>query len=476
MVKPVAEQDSTQNPTQNSGAPARAQVSPLSDDDKAMAVAVARGGAPAELILDLWRSVRLDWSFATDHLADAFRRERHLGARERRFVSEVLYGLIKHVRRIDAALAAGGVRSHTTAPDRERLLAYLVLECEVPPEVVRQGARPVNWSAVAGIDDKLRQIRNAVQRIATFRSFPDWLIERLVRQFGPDETDELAVALNQRAPMTVRVNSLAGTRAQLLEALAAEGIGAHAGQFAPHAVAVDTRTNLFGLDAFKQGLFEAQDEGSQLIADLVAPPPRGMVVDACAGAGGKTLALAAALANKGRVIGCDVDGRKLKELKRRGRRAGATNLQTVELDRGAELPGPVAKVASRVDRVLVDAPCTGVGSLRRNPEARWRLTEADADRMPGIQREICERFLAAVSPNARLVYATCTLLREENQAVVDRLLEAHPDLEVMPAKAVWGKERAEAVTDPTGSFLSVAPHTHGTDGFFAAVLRRKPAR
>jgi len=438
-----------------------------------MAAAVARGGAPGDLIIDLWRSVRLDWSFATDHLADAFRRERSLGARDRRFVSEVLYGLIKHVRRIDAALAAGGLRSHSIAPDRERLLAYLMLEYGVSVDVVGHKASRVNWSAVASIDDKLRQIRNPVERIGTLRSFPDWLMARLVAQLGADEADALAQALNRRAPMTVRVNSLLGSRDELVEALASEGIESHAGRFAPLAVQVDTRTNLFGLDAFKRGLFEAQDEGSQLIADLVAPPPKGILVDACAGAGGKTLALAAALANKGRVVACDVSAPKLKELKRRSRRATVSNLQVVTLDRDTELPGAVTALQKRIDRVLVDAPCTGIGSLRRNPEARWRLTEADADRMPELQRGICERFLAAVGPGGRLIYATCTVLRDENEAVVEALLDAHPDLELMPAKAVWGKERATPISDPSGTFLSVAPHTHGTDGFFAAVLRRK---
>ncbi len=204
---------------------------------------------------------------------------------------------------------------------------------------------------------------------------------------------------------------------------------------------------------------------------VVAPPPRGLVVDACAGAGGKTLALAAALGNKGRVVAADVDRRKLTELKRRAKRAGATNVQSVILDADGDYPAPLTRLEGAADRVLVDAPCTGIGALRRNPEARWRMTEGDLDRMPALQLEIARRALSLVAPGGRLIYATCTLLRAENEAVVDALLAEYPLLELMPAKKVWGADRAALVCDPTGSYLKVDPHTHGTDGFFAAVLR-----
>lgn len=424
------------------------------------------------LVLDLWRTTRIDWSFASDSVARAFRERRGLGPAERAFVAETLYGMIRYARTIDEALRVAGHTDVRKAPDRERLIAYLVMAGELTPAEARARVPAVEWEVVAGIDERLAAIKNPVRRVALRCSLPDFLAAALVRDWG-DEAEPLARALNQRAPMTVRANTLRTTRDELMAALTGAGLQVRAGELSPAAVHVDTRVNLFGLDAFRAGLFEAQDEGSQLIAELVAPPPRGLVVDFCAGAGGKTLALAAALGNKGRVVAADVDARKLTELRRRARRAGATNVQAVELPAAAALPPALEKLVGAADRVLVDAPCTGVGALRRNPEARWRMQPDDLTRLPALQREIAERALELVAPGGRLVYATCTVLREENEAVVDALLAAHPELEVMPAKAVWGRERADRVTDPDGRYLRVAPHTHGTDGFFAAVLRRK---
>jgi 16S rRNA (cytosine967-C5)-methyltransferase len=297
----------------------------------------------------------------------------------------------------------------------------------------------------------------------------------LVAERGAETAAALAAALNQRAPMTVRANLLSGDADALVAELAAEGIAAHRGALGSAAVLVDSRTNLFALDSFRRGRFEAQDEGSQLVAELVAPPPRSRAVDYCAGAGGKTLALAAMLASRGRVIACDVDRRKLAELRRRARRAGASNIQTIELGSDAEgaPPPALARMESGSERVLVDAPCSGVGALRRNPEARWRLVPADLERMPALQLAIARRALDLVAPGGRLVYATCTMLAAENQGVVERLLAERPGLEVVPIKDVWGSARATPIADATGRFLEVLPHRHGTDGFFAAVLRRR---
>jgi len=206
------------------------------------------------------------------------------------------------------------------------------------------------------------------------------------------------------------------------------------------------------------------DEGSQLVAELVAPPPGGRVLDACAGAGGKTLALGALLAGKGRVLALDTDGKKLEELRRRARRAGLTNVEARPIKEG-----PLG-IKGQFDRVLVDAPCSGLGTLRRNPEARWRLTPADLDELPARQRAILERYAPLVAPGGRLVYATCTVDAAENDAVVDAFVRAHPDFTPVPAKEILGRARALELGD--GERLRLLPHVHGTDGFFAAVLRR----
>lgn len=433
------------------------------------------------LITELWQQIRMDWSFATDHLAKVFRRERSLGSSERRLVAEVLYSMIRHARRIDLALEAGGLRSVGRAPDRRRLLAALVLEHGLSTEDAAHHDDGIDWNAVASIDQKLDALRNPAERIAARHSLPDFLARAFVDDLGAEAAEALARALNERAPMSIRANTLKTDRDALKLALEQEGMETSLGTMGTNTLCVESRTNLFGLTSFREGLFEAQDEGSQLLAELVAPPPKSLVVDFCAGAGGKTLALAAMLENRGRLMASDVDKRKLTELRRRAKRAGATNIQVVQLPHesgaGGErvaLPAPFEKIIGKAARVLVDAPCTGTGALRRNPEARWRLSQAELDRMPAQQLAIARRALELVAPGGRLIYATCSLLKSENEAVVEKLMRGRDGLELISPREVWGAERGDSIVDATGQFLMTRPDLHGCDGFFAAVIRRRP--
>ena len=322
---------------------------PGPDKSQAIASATIAEGALRRLLLALWQRTRLDWGFVTDRLSTTFRQERWLGSSERRFVAETLYGMVRHVRRLDEALAAGGARAGQPS-DVDRLLAYLVLEGGVAIDEVARARPGIDWRAVAAIDEQVARIRDASRRIALSCSLPDWIAALLVDEHGA-EAEPLARALNDRAPMTVRANLLVGDAAALAERLTRDGITTTPGRHCATALHVETRTNLFGLEAFKAGAFEAQDEGSQLLAELVAPPPRSRVVDYCAGAGGKTLALAAAMANRGRIVACDVDERKLGELRRRARRAGATTVQAVGLDDRSYPPVPLS---ARREIVLSD--------------------------------------------------------------------------------------------------------------------------
>jgi 16S rRNA (cytosine967-C5)-methyltransferase len=420
-----------------------------------------------DLVLELWTRTRIDWGFASERIAEAFRRERGLGSSERRQVAETLYGMIRQARRIDFAL--DGFR--VGGPQRElaRWLAWRVLEGELAPAAAR-AELPGDWDAVARVDERIARERDPVRRLGLARSLPDWLARRFIDEYG-EEADGLAAALNRRAPLTARVNTLKTTREALAARLAADGVTTHPTRFASAGLVLDTRVNLFGLAAFKEGLLEAQDEASQLVAELCAPPPKGLVVDACAGAGGKTLALGALLGSRGRLVALDVDARKLDELRRRARRAGLTNARAVVVEEDGGWPDEIAALAGRADRVLVDAPCSGIGALRRNPEARWRLGEEDLRRLPAQQRKIAKRAQTLVAPGGRLIYATCTLLRAENEDVVAAL--AGPGWEVVRAAEIWGTERALAVSDVTGTVLKLRPDRHDTDGFFAAVLRRR---
>jgi 16S rRNA (cytosine967-C5)-methyltransferase len=425
-----------------------------------------------DLVLELWTKTRIDWGFASARIAEAFRREKRLGSAERRAVAETVYGMIRLVRRVDFALEAlGKAKLAGDTRERARLYAYRVLVGELAPaEAAAEMAG--DWAAVAAVDERIARERDPVRRLGLSRSLPDWLARRLLEEHG-EEADALAAALNQRAPLTVRANTVKIAREALAARLRDEGVASHPTRWASSGLVLDTRVNVYGLPAFREGLFEAQDEASQLVAELVAPPPKGLVVDACAGAGGKTLALAALLANRGRVVAMDVDARKLDELRRRARRAGVANVRAVAVATDA-WPDEIEALRDRADRVLVDVPCSGLGALRRNPEARWRLAEEDLARLAREQEAIARHALELVAPGGRLIYATCTVLRQENEDQVERILgAAGPGWEPVRAAEIWGKQRALPLCDATGTYLKTLPHRHDSDGFFAAVLRRR---
>jgi 16S rRNA (cytosine967-C5)-methyltransferase len=424
-----------------------------------------------QLILDLWTQTRLDWGFATDRIAQAFRRDKRLGSRERRRVSETLFGMIRQARRVDFALEGNhGRLPGGDARDRARYLTWRLLEGEITVEQAKAAMRNVDWAAVATVDEKIARERDPLRRYALRHSLPDWLAKRFLDEYG-EAADALAAALNVRAPLTLRANLLKNDRDALAARLKADGLETRPTPYAPHGLILETRVNVFGMPAYAEGLFEAQDEASQLVAELVAPP-RGLVVDACAGAGGKTLAIGALMESKGRLVSLDVGDRKLDELRRRARRAGLSNVQalTVGYETWSE---EVEALVGRAERVLADVPCSGVGALRRNPEARWRLTEEDRARLCDQQLAIARRSARLVAPGGRLVYATCTILRDENEAQVEKLLAAEPDFEPMSPIEIWGRERAQPLVDESERFLKLLPHRHDTDGFFAAVLRRR---
>ncbi len=426
------------------------------------------GGRLRALVLELWQRTRMDWGFVTDRLSTTFRREKWLGAHERRFVGEVLYGLVRHLRRIDAAIARGR-RTRKPPRDLERLLALLVLEGLIEPGRAAQAVPELDWRAALSIDEAIAGERRPAARIALAASLPDWLAERLCADWG-DEAEPLARALNQRAPMTVRANTLIASRDELALELSRAGLEVRAGAWCDTALIVESRTNLFGLEAFQRGALEAQDEGSQLLAELAVAGAgaRPLVVDLCAGAGGKTLAMAARLAGRGRIVATDVDAKKLDELRRRARRAQVSNAQAIQLEDGA-WPPALHALLGKADVVLVDAPCSGIGALRRNPEARWRLREADLAGFAAKQRAILDSAIRLLAPGGRLVYATCTLLAVENEDVVAAVLGARPELRRVPLDRVVGARSAALGRGPS---FTVAPHTHGTDGFFAAVMER----
>ncbi|MBI3182563.1 MAG: RsmB/NOP family class I SAM-dependent RNA methyltransferase [Myxococcales bacterium] len=286
------------------------------------------------------------------------------------------------------------------------------------------------------------------QDFATRHSLPDWLAQTILREAGP-QADSLADALNLPGPISIRSNSLRTTRHSLAARLQEEGVESNPGSLAPHSLTITSpRPNIYGLPSFREGLFEVQDEGSQLLAELLETQPGETILDACAGAGGKTLALAARLQNSGHLHAYDPDHSKLHRLRLRASRAGVTCLQ-IHL----RPPPPLT-----AQRILVDAPCSELGALRRGPDARFRIHPDSFPALERLQLEILEHALAHLTPGGRLLYATCTFRREENQDIAFELERRHPEIKRLPLSE--------------DGFLHLWPHLHGTDAFFAAAYTR----
>jgi 16S rRNA (cytosine967-C5)-methyltransferase len=301
-------------------------------------------------------------------------------------------------------------------------------------------------------------------------NYPQWLTPHLEAALGRGLAREMA-ALNAPAALDLRANLLkVRDREAARAALMREGVEAARTPLSPLGLRVFERIPLASLDAFRHGLVEVQDEGSQIAALLADARPGMRVIDFCAGAGGKTLALAASMANRGHLVASDIAAARLERATQRLRRAGASIVQRVPLSSARDKW--VKRHAEGFDRVFIDAPCTGTGTWRRNPDAKWRLRPQDLAELAALQAEILESAQRLVKPGGRLVYVTCSLLREEDEAQVERFLAGHADFALLPIAPVW---RAAIGGEPpaSGDTLRLTPARHGTDGFFVAVMERR---
>jgi 16S rRNA (cytosine967-C5)-methyltransferase len=300
-------------------------------------------------------------------------------------------------------------------------------------------------------------------------NIPAWTIPYLEKTLG-SQLEEAVHALNQPAPLDLRVNTLKTTREAVLMQLQAEGFEATPTPWSPMGIRLIERRPLSGHDLWKQGDIEVQDEGSQLLA-LLADAKSGMaVVDFCAGAGGKTLAMAATMQNRGRIVATDVAGWRLDRSRERLRRAGVNNVEFRGLEEEATIKW-LKRQAGRFDRVLVDAPCSGSGTWRRNPDLKRRFCQQDLEELVVKQQQILERAAPLVKEGGRLIYATCSLFFEENTSQVKKFLEAHCDFRLLPIGEIW-TSLFGTPCPMAGDTLQLTPHLHGVDGFFIAVLER----
>lgn len=444
---------------------------------------------------------------ATSRPADAianefFRARRYIGSGDRRAVSERVWTVLRARRRLGWWISDAGfgdpqpapqppsgtpptagahpdpykstfAKSGRTKPTPRLLVAASLLLEGWTLSGIRQTFSGGQFAA-AGLE---RPETTALARIeghsldhpamppAVRLEVPDWLLSHLAARFGDALTAEMD-ALSVAAPLDLRVNPLKADLPQAQAALAAEGWQAKPMPLSPWGLRIDGRRPITTGPAFMTGLVEIQDEGSQLVAAMVAAEPGMRVVDWCAGAGGKTLALAAAMQNRGQIVACDVSAPRLDGAVRRLRRAGVHNVERHLVEPGDKW---LKRRAGTFDRVLVDAPCTGTGTWRRNPDARLRLTPRDLAELIAKQAGILDTAQTLVRKGGRLVYATCSLLEEENEAQVSAFLLRHPAFDVIPLPRAWP---LPSPVPNSGDFLSLTPARHGTDGFFTAVLER----
>ncbi|MDQ7990341.1 MAG: RsmB/NOP family class I SAM-dependent RNA methyltransferase [Candidatus Dactylopiibacterium sp.] len=389
-------------------------------------------------------------------LSAFFRANKRIGGRDRAFVAEAVYGVLRNLRQIQAAVGES-VRA------RKLVLAWLL---RVEGFSQRQLAPLLSKNEADWIVE-LKASGWSPTTLGERVNMPEWLAGRLASQLGEARLIELAQAFNRPGTLDLRVNPLKAEREAVLAQFAQEGIAASASPYSPLGIRLDGKLALQKHPLFLDGSIEVQDEGSQLLGFLVAPKRGEMVADFCAGAGGKTLLLGALMRSTGRLYAFDVSEKRLQKARPRLARAGLSNVHPAAIDH--ENDARIKRLAGKMDRVLVDAPCSGFGTLRRNPDLKWRQSETAVAELTGKQASILDAAAKLVKPGGRLVYATCSLLNEENDAIVDAFLAAHPGFRQVPASEVLAQAK---IALDTGERLHLDPATHGTDGFFAAVLER----
>jgi 16S rRNA (cytosine967-C5)-methyltransferase len=396
---------------------------------------------------------------ADAQLRQFFRDNPKLGARDRALVADTVYAALRRRRLLE--------RVTPKATPREIALATLVKLQGVGlgqiESSLRDGERA--WLAALkaeNLDDLPLEVR---------ADLPDWVVERLRKAMSDDEILALGRSLQQPAPLDLRVNTLKAPREGVLDRLDHDKIGAQPTRYSPIGVRLREKPALNRHPMFLDGAVEVQDEGSQILGMLVEPRRGEMVVDFCAGAGGKTLQMGAAMGSTGRLYAFDVSDKRLANLAPRLKRSGLSNVFPQRI--ASENDAKVKRLRGKIDRVLVDAPCTGLGTLRRNPDLKTRQTADAVAELSAKQRSILAAAAALVKPGGRLVYGTCSLLTEENEEIVKSFLASHPDFHVVKAADVLSQQGIDI--PGTGEYLKLQPHVHDTDGFFAAVLQRQKA-
>ena len=392
-------------------------------------------------VIDSLRDIFNEGEYAGKAVEKALKRDKRWGSRDRKFVAETIYEIVRW-KRLYAEIA--NVKEPFDRPNLWRLFSvWCVLKGIALPDWNQ--IEPTPTRRIKGKFDELSQIRK-------FReSIPDWMDELCASELGEDLWTKELAALNQQADVVLRVNTLNITRDNLIKSLEKESVFSEKLPNHPDAIKLIERANVFKTEAFKKGYFEVQDASSQLVAAYLDVKPGMKVVDTCAGAGGKTLHLSALMQNKGQVVAMDIYESKLRKLKVRAKRNKAHNIDLRVIDSTK----PIKKLHNKADRVLIDAPCSGLGVLRRNPDSKWKLQPEFVDNIKKTQQEVLQSYSKMVKPGGKLVYATCSVLPSENQEQVDKFLtsESGKDFIFVSDEKILASES-------------------GYDGFYMALLQK----
>jgi len=438
-------------------------------------------GARIKAVIDLLDCMESDGAPADRLISTYFRSRRYAGSKDRKTITGQVYDILRGRAALDWWVVQ--IRGEGPVTSRQRMLAALLIINDETVEAVKAlfevggtyGPAPLDEAESALVEALSgKALLDPAQPPDVRANYPAWLNPSLSRVFGERLETEMS-ALNTRAPLDLRVNMLKPSADHMKDVLAAQGVETTPTTISPWGLRSLGHQRIDHLKAMQDGLVEVQDEGSQIIALLVGAKPGMRVVDYCAGGGGKTLALSAAMENKGYIFACDTSEKRLSGLPPRLKRARAHNVELQVLAEKDDLWEQAHE--GEFDRVLVDAPCSGMGAWRRNPGARWRLLRQDIEHHAIRQGAILERVAGLVRTGGRLVYATCSLLMEENEDVIAGFLKAHPDFSIVPASKVWaetlGAIKGAGACPDDGEFLHLTPAQNGTDGFFAAILERR---
>ncbi len=384
-----------------------------------------------------------------------FKNER-IGSKDRALVAETVFGVLRHRMLLEIACEGNPTPRRMALAFMVRFGGYNLREIE---PVLQRDEK--DWLATA------KGTRYEDQPLPVQAELPDWIVEKMRQSYADDEILAMGRAMQQAAPLDLRVNTLKARREEVLEELQKQNIAATETPYSPIGIRLKEKIPLYRNALFESGRIEVQDEGSQLLGFLLAPRRNDMAADFCAGAGGKTLMLSALMNSQGRLYAMDISEKRLANLKPRLKRSGASNIQPILIAHENDLK--VKRLAGKMDRVLVDAPCSGLGTLRRNPDLKFRQSEKSMEELNQKQAAILNSASRLLKKGGRLVYATCSILIDENQRIVEAFLASHPEFVLRPAGEILQQQK---IPLEMGDYLELKPHLHATDGFFAAVMER----